>query len=139
MAFHCMGVAVWQVLLSRGGTCIFGCLWRHRIMKIHDAERSSLWNMYVSCAVIVEYYFARTACRAYGQKLSAVRMPIGAMCFLTRATSYMTGSFCEIYVFMRNTSLCNVVGDRMEAWAEDAVARCVCVLGLDQFGDYSGR
>ncbi|CAM9122963.1 unnamed protein product [Sphacelaria rigidula] len=30
-------------------------------------------------------------------------------------------------------------GDRMEAWAEDAVARCVCVLALDQFGDYSGR
>ncbi|CAM9115468.1 unnamed protein product [Laminaria digitata] len=30
-------------------------------------------------------------------------------------------------------------GDRMAAWAEDAVARCVCVLALDRFGDYSGR
>ncbi|CAN0455418.1 unnamed protein product [Scytosiphon promiscuus] len=30
-------------------------------------------------------------------------------------------------------------GNRMAAWAEDAVARCVCVLALDRFGDYSGR
>ncbi|CAM9501831.1 unnamed protein product, partial [Ectocarpus sp. 8 AP-2014] len=30
-------------------------------------------------------------------------------------------------------------GARMAAWAEDAVARCVCVLALDRFGDYSSR
>lgn len=28
---------------------------------------------------------------------------------------------------------------RMRAWAEDAAARCVCVLTLDRFGDYSSR